>query len=208
MSVTIPIEKQYDSEGFAKFVEIEKCKPGNENNRYELIDGCIYMMGSPNMTHYNIADFIEQIFKRYFENKGCRVLHAPVDLFLFDKRRTKLVGLPKVKIKNVVVPDLMVVCSQTQIKNKGIYGAPELIVEVVSESNPENDYIRKLNAYHMFGIKEYCIVNPIKKNVRIYDLSIFNNPQEYNYTFENIVKSEIFSGLYVDFKQFTGFVVE
>ena len=205
MSNYEPIEKIYNADEFLTYIETETQKPGNENKRYELIDGVIYMMGSPNMTHYNLVDFIETIFKSYFGDKGCQVIHASVDLFLFDKKKFRLFN-DRRKCNNVVIPDLMVVCDKAQVKNSGIYGAPEFVVEVISKSNPANDYVRKLNAYLAFGVKEYWIVNPIKKTVRAYDLTIVNDPAEYNYTFDDIVNSEQFKGLSVDFTKFNGFV--
>jgi len=201
-----PFEKQYNAEEFLEYVEMESGKPGNENTRYELIDGVIYMMGSPNLTHYNLCKFIEKNFETYFERKGCDVYNGSVDLFLFDKKRFTVFSLSGNKCNNVVVPDLMVVCNKKQIKKKGIFGAPDLVVEVTSESNSGNDYVRKLNAYLTFGVKEYWIVNPIKKTVRIYDMTIINNPAEFNYTFVDIVKSELFNNLSIDFRQFTSFV--
>ena len=207
MSDYAQIEKRYNADEFLKFTETETQRPGNENNRYELIDGVIYMMASPSLTHYNVCKFIEKAFEKYFESKGCSIYNGSVNLFLFDKKRFALFSLSKSKCENVVIPDLMVVCNKTQIKNRGIFGAPDLVVEVVSESNSSNDYVRKLNAYLAFGVKEYWIVNPIKRIIRIYDMTVADdNLAEYNYTFNDTVYSELFKSLCIDFKQFTGFV--
>lgn len=42
-----------------------------------------------------------------------------------------------------------------------------MIVEVISPFNPSNDYVRKLNLYEQFKVKEYWIVNPMRKNIHI-----------------------------------------
>jgi len=46
-----------------------------------------------------------------------------------------------------------------------------MIVEIVSAFNPRNDYIKKLNLYEQFKVREYWIVNPIKKNIFVYTLT-------------------------------------
>ena len=208
MSNYAPIEKRYNVEEFLAFIEEETQKPGNENNRYELIDGIIYMMAYPSMTHHNICKFVERLFENYFDSKGCTVIYGPVALFLFDRKYFALFAPPDSESKDYLGPDVMVVCDKNaMIKNDGVHGIPDIIVEVVSKSNAGHDYIRKLNAYFTFGVKEYWIVDPIKKKIRIYDMiTDFNDPIEYNYTFDNIVRSELFPDLYIDFKQFTGFV--
>ena len=197
-------EKRYNVEEFLRFLEIEAQKPGNENTRYELIDGVIYMMAYPSVTHYNVCKFIEKAFEGYFSSKGCTVINGSVALFLFDEKSFAM--FDQSEGKDYVGPDLMVICDKdTRIKNDGIHGAPEIIVEVISKSNARHDYIRKLNTYFAFGVKEYWIVDPIKKRIRIYDM-LKDDPMEYNYTFDHVVRSELFADLYIDFRQFTGFV--
>ena len=208
MSNYMPLEKRYNVEEFLEFLEMETQKPGNENNRYELIDGVIYMMGYPSMTHHNMCDFISTAFKSYFGNKGCTVIYGSVALFLFDKRHFALFDPPKSELSNYVGPDVMVICDKnTKIRDDGVFGAPDIIVEVVSKSNASNDYIRKLNPYFACGVKEYWIVDPIKRTIRVYDMVTDHNYSiGYNYTFDHIVRSELFLDLHIDFKLFTGFV--
>ena len=208
MSNYIPIEKRYNVEEFLEFIEIETQKSGNENNRYELIDGMICMMAYPTMTHHNLCKFLERRFENYFDNKGCTVICGSVALYLFDIKHFALFDPPMYEGKDYLGPDLMVICDKNaKIKDEGVYGVPDIIVEVVSKSNASNDYIRKLNAYFIFGVKEYWIVDPIKRTIKIYDMVTDPNyPIDYNYTFNHIVRSELFLDFYVDFKQFTGFV--
>ena len=207
MSNYASAEKIYNVEEFEKFVDEETRKPGNGNNRYELIDGVIYMMADPTITHYNVCKFIERAFDSYFWGKGCTVFNGSVSLHLFKGHYTSFTP-PKTKRRNYLTPDLMVICDKRAAeKDEGVFVPPDIVVEVVSKSNAGTDYIRKLNTYFTFGIKEYWIVDPIRKKIRIYDM--FSDPadyKEYNYAFDNIVKSELFSDLCIDFKQFTGFV--
>ena len=204
----MPVEKRYNVEEFLEFVETESQKPGNENNRYELIDGLIYMMSYPSVTHHNICDFISTIFKGYFVSKGCTVIYGTVALFLFDRKHFTLFDPPKSKLKDYIGPDIMVICDKNvKIKNDGVHGVPDIIVEVASKSNSAHDYVRKLNSYFAFGVKEYWIIDPIKGKIKVYDMvSDPDKAIDHDYTFDHIVRSELYHDLYIDFKQFTGFV--
>ena len=78
-----------------------------------------------------------------------------------------------------------------------------MIVEMVSPYNPNNDFIRKLNLYDKYKVKEYWIVNPIKKNILVYKL---DENERYGmpdiYTFEDKVKVGIYDNLEIDFNSF------
>lgn len=74
---------------------------------------------------------------------------------------------------------------------------------LVSPYNPNNDFIRKLNLYDKFKVKEYWIVNPMKKNILIYSLDAnecYGVPDIY--TFEDKIKVGIYSDLEIDFNSF------
>ena len=208
MSNYAPIEKRYNVDEFLEYTEAEKQKSGNENIRYELIDGIIYMMADPSVTHYNICKFVERIFDKYFAGKECIIFNGSVSLFLYDTKRFILFSPTKTECDHFLTPDLMVICNKdTTVNDEGVYGVPDLIVEVVSKSNSANDYVRKLNAYFVFGVKEYWIIDPIRRKVKIYDmLTDHNNPIDHDYTFDHIIRSELFNDLYVDLKLFKGFV--
>jgi Uma2 family endonuclease len=130
------------------------------------------------------------------------VYNAPFDLYLYDKNHFALFAPKKANIQDVFVPDIMVVCNKDKRKNDGIYGAPDLIVEITSKSTARQDYYLKYSNYLAFGVTEYWIVNPIKKRITVYDNSLANDLLIYDYTFGDIVKSETFEGLSVNFSQF------
>lgn len=54
--------------------------------------------------------------------------------------------------------------------NKGIHGAPDLVIEIVSPSSRFMDYLRKLNVYDRIGVREYWIVDPETQRVTVYGL--------------------------------------
>lgn len=172
-----------------------------ESERYELIDGYVYMMSSPTPTHQRIVNYINVVFYNYLQGKECDVFIAPLDVFLFNKKQFSLFDIKtKIICDNVFQPDLFVVCDKDKITNKGCEGAPDLVVEVVSKSTSNNDYVYKFNNYMRFGVKEYWIVNPMTRQMNVY----VNRGAEFeahNYTFDDIVKVSVFDDLSVDFSE-------
>ena len=120
----------------------------------EMLDGRIYNMASPSPNHNRVAGNIYLKFRNFLKGKRCRVFMDGVDVKFNDK--------------NVVIPDVMIVCNKDIIKKDGIYGAPDLIVEVLSPSTAERDIGYKKELYAQHGVSEYWIVNPADKTVQVY----------------------------------------
>jgi len=176
--------KKYNLKEFLAFVK-------NTEDRYELIEGRIYMMAAPSTEHQDIAGFIYRKIGNYLEGKPCKVFIAPLDVFLYSKTK-------KENCQNVFQPDVFVVCNKSKISQRGINGAPDFVVEVTSPSNSEHDYIDKLNMYMRHGVKEYWIVNPETRQIYVYAKS---KPKNMSYTFEDKVKVGIFDDFEIDFKE-------
>ena len=62
----------------------------------------------------------------------------------------------------------MIVCDRSKIKNDGIHGAPDLVVEVLSPSTMMNDRGPKMRHYAAAGVKEYWLVSPLARSVEVY----------------------------------------
>ena len=71
---------------------------------------------------------------------------------------------------NNFVPDVLIVCDRGKIKYNGIYGAPDLVVEVLSPSTAANDRGIKKDTYEKAGVREYWIVDPVSKSIEVYHL--------------------------------------
>lgn len=71
--------------------------------------------------------------------------------------------------KTMVQPDILVVCDENKINKEGIFGAPDLVVEVLSPSTRKKDMSVKLAKYMGAGVREYWIVDPDAKRVIVYD---------------------------------------
>ena len=123
------------------------------DEEYELINGQVYMMARPNTNHMTIETNIVTTFKNYLKGKSCRPFNE-TDVFLSDDTN--------------VVPDVMIVCEPEIIKSDGIYGTPDLIVEIASPSTARRDRMEKFAVYEKYGVKEYWIVSPQEKRVEVY----------------------------------------
>ena len=122
-----------------------------EGTLCQLINDAIIMSPAPNTPHalvqneifYMLYDFIKK-------NKSGEVFCAPVDVYL--------------NTINVFQPDIFFVSIERAdiIKTRGIYGAPDLVVEILSKDR-NNDLVKKKKVYELCGVKEYWVVDPITK---------------------------------------------
>ena len=136
------------------------------DQRYELIDGEIYLLASPGFTHQVVVNEITGRFYNYFKGKPCRSLTAPFDVRLFGFA-TKFEEDP-----NVVQPDVVVICDEEKVNADNKYeGIPVLIVEVLSPSTKGKDMAAKLNLYMKSGVREYWIVDAEAKSITRYSFS-------------------------------------
>jgi Uma2 family endonuclease len=136
-----------------------------DDKRRELINGFIHLMSAPNEIHARISfnwGFLTELFVRKRKGK-CRIYHAPFDVRLPLNNETA-----DDKIKDVVQPDLCVICDLTKLDDKGCIGAPDLIVEVLSPSTLKYDWNYKFNLYESAGVREYWIVDPKAKLVNVF----------------------------------------
>lgn len=126
------------------------------DQRYELIDGVLYDMAAPAVTHQEIAVAL----RKYIKDKGekCKVFMSPVDVQL-DKDD-----------KTMVQPDAFLVCDQSKNTGRCIYGAPDMVIEVASPSTRKKDFGKKLEKYVNAGVREYWIVDVKNRKVIVYDL--------------------------------------
>jgi Uma2 family endonuclease len=128
--------------------------------RWELIHGVAYdMTPSPGTEHQRISSHLHLSLGHALEEakgKGgrgnCELFHAPTDVFLDS---------------GVFIPDLLVVCDPAKITPRGIEGAPDLVVEILSPSTAGKDVTRKWWAYEAAGVAEYLIVDPEEKVGRL-----------------------------------------
>lgn len=140
--------------------------PYQEERKEELIGGKIVMMSPASSGHTYAADGILSIFRHYLRGKKCIPFGDGLLVHLTDQDK--------------FVPDAMIVCDRSKIGRNGIYGPPDLVVEVLSPSTAKNDKGYKKDVYEKSGVPEYWIVNPSEKSIEVYLL------ENSRYTLDNV----------------------
>ena len=134
-----------------------------EDSRYELIDGHAYAMSpAPDLAHQDVAGEIYLQTRLALRQQACRAFIAPVDVRLPERDEADE------RIDCVVQPDVLVVCDPAKLDRRGVRGAPDWIVEVLSPSTAGHDQILKRDLYERHGVREYWLVHPVDRIVSIY----------------------------------------
>ena len=170
-------------------INLEQYENLPEDSQIEVFDGIIYNMASPSEDHQTISMELSTSINNYIRSQkgSCKIFHAPFDVILSNDPLT------------IVQPDIMVVCDKDKLDGKRCNGAPDFIIEIVSPGNPADDYIRKLYYYQNAGVKEYWIVDPRRKTVTVnyFEKNLLN----IQYSFDSIIKVNIYEDLYIDFSE-------
>jgi Uma2 family endonuclease len=126
----------------------------DDGNRYEVIDGVLYMTTAPSNFHQWIVRMLDRYVGTPAELRGeVYVLTAPLGLLM--------PGCDPVQ------PDFLLVrrANAGIIADRRVRGVPDLIAEILSPSNPEQDTEIKRAAYARAGVPEYWIVRPGTRDV-------------------------------------------
>ncbi len=120
--------------------------------RCELVFGRLYVTPSPFLPHQVVSTELVLRLHRIARDAGGLLFHAPSDVVLADH--------------SVVQPDLVYVsASRLAILGNRVEGAPDLVVEILSQSTARLDRGRKMDLYAASGIGEYWLVTPEKRQI-------------------------------------------
>ncbi|MCD7832577.1 MAG: Uma2 family endonuclease [Lachnospiraceae bacterium] len=141
-----------------------------DDQRSELIDGVIYNMSAPTITHQiAVSQIVRQLADYVDTQKGsCLVLPSPMDVQLDCDERTML------------QPDVVVVCDWNKVTDRCVYGAPDLVMEILSPSTERKDQIVKTEKYRKAGVREYWMIDIERKRVVVHDFSGNHSPVIYD----------------------------
>ena len=123
-----------------------------EGTLAQLINNQIYMSPTPKSIHQIVlAEIFNSLFNYVKANNLGRALVSPFDVFLNQK--------------NVYQPDIVFLANKnlTGLKENGFYGAPDLIIEILSPATWNFDKEEKKDQYERSGVKEYWVVDPVSK---------------------------------------------
>lgn len=132
------------------------CAIPPDGKRYELVAGEVHVTPAPSPSHQRLVQRFLRILEDYFRSP-VEVLVSPIDVILTPH--------------DVVQPDLVVVADPAQVSDRGIEGAPLLIVEVLSPGTAQYDRTTKAQRYATLGVPNYWLVDPASRQVECYRLA-------------------------------------
>lgn len=143
----------------------------NDDNRYEIIDGCLYMTTAPKNFHQWIISRLMKFVGFPSEAIGNYWFAAPIGVLMPGA--------------DPVQPDFLLIRKENIgiIHDGRIRGAPDLIIEVLSPGSVDYDEGIKLEAYANAGVPEYGVIDPRERKLRLYRLrepGAYHNPQEFS----------------------------
>jgi Uma2 family endonuclease len=163
----------------------------DDGNRYEVLDGVLYMAPSPDRWHQETSGAIFYYLYAAVHLAGSgKVYSGPFDVIL--------------DAKNTFQPDVLVVLNNhlDRIKKHGVVGVPDLVVEIASPSTARIDLSEKFRAYASAGAPEYWIVNPGSRTVEVFVLQNGTYHSLGIYYGPAVLPSRIVPGLNVKVEQF------
>jgi Uma2 family endonuclease len=132
-----------------------------DGNRYEVIEGELFVSCAPGLTHQVVLTNLIYIIKTYLVTDPIGVVVTTPGLIL-DRY-------------SGVIPDLVFFTHQRGeeiIAQERLNAAPELVVEILSpgRANLNRDRVAKRQLYGKHGVKEYWIIDSHSRALEIYGL--------------------------------------
>jgi Uma2 family endonuclease len=128
-----------------------------DGRRHEILDGEHYVTAAPFLSHQKLAFRLTLRVGGFIEaNHLGLFFFAPADVLL--------------SAHDVVQPDLLFISSgrASIAAGKNVQGAPDLMIEILSQSSRRLDKVLKLRTYDRYGVQEYWMFDPFRKGVQTY----------------------------------------
>jgi Uma2 family endonuclease len=150
---TQPAVREWTYEEFARLPD--------DGNRYEVIAGELYVTPSPGRIHQRVSMRLGTEFENFCNEHGIGIVeHAPYDVIFGDG--------------DYMAPDLIFVRREREeevLKERGAVAAPDLVIEILSDSTAKRDRGIKRERYAAYGVPEYWITDTDEKAIEVYSLT-------------------------------------
>ena len=133
--------------------------PEDSNQRFELLNGRLIETASPTSTHQAILGELSYQIQTYLRHHPCgKVYFAPLDVFI--------------EVNQIVVPDLIFIRLERLdlLSSRGLVGAPDFVVEVLSPSTRIRDLTEKVQLYQRNFVETYWAIDPEDQKVLVFEL--------------------------------------
>lgn len=146
-----PLQGLWTVEQYLKLTDHPSCL-------VELSDGRLEVLPMPPRSHQMILAFLYRVFFAFLHPRGGLVLFAPLRLQVGPAAFRE--------------PDLLLLLSADDPRAQNRYwSGADLVLEVVSEDDPERDTVDKVRDSASTGIPEYWIVNPLDGTITVLSLT-------------------------------------
>jgi Uma2 family endonuclease len=134
------------------------------------------------------------LYAFFKDNLQCQAFAAPFDVRLYNAH---LSALRHEEITTVVQPDLCVICDSQKLDELGCNGAPDWVIEILSEGNSKKEMRIKYELYEAAGVREYWVVDPEHETVHqfVLDEATHKFRVQQIYTSDETATSAIFRDL-------------
>lgn len=159
----------------------------SDDERYELLDGELFIPPAPSIAHQHVAMKLGTRLDSYVEEANLGVVFsAPTDVVLTQT--------------DVVQPDLIFISSERAgiVTTANIQGAPDLIVEIRSDSTAERDETLKRQLYEECSVQEYWLVDPEARTITVLLLGEDGYAEAATYTEGHTLTSPMLEGFAAD----------
>ena len=165
---------------YDEFMEVYK----NTDGRFEYLNGAVYQLLPPSHIHQQIVTYLVGELHDFFKDKKCKPYVSPYDIYFNDS-----------PTRDIVQPDIFVMCDHENIICGRYRGIPSLIIEVTSPSTRNNDIVKKLNLYLNSGVEEYVIFDIKNQNVIQWNFKLRQVEKCITLNKNDVYKSNKFEGL-------------
>jgi Uma2 family endonuclease len=161
----------------------------------ELIKGKIFAKAAaPNRRHQEVSGNIYLEIASFLKKHSCKVYSAPFDVRLSRNPEYS-------KTDSVVQPDISVICDLSKLDDKGCWGAPDLVVEILSPGNSRVELQNKYELYQEYGVREYWVIHPSECTLLIYTLVEEKFQPSRLFTSGDKVRSIVIEGFELDLEE-------
>ncbi len=128
-----------------------------EDKRFELLDGDVYMVPGPNYRHQKTLQNLHLLLSRVVRRGKAELMVAPFDVVLSEV--------------DYVQPDLVYIGPRSRVLTpRGVHGVPDLVIVVLSPTHQYRDLNLKRRRYQANRLPEVWYANPRLREVEVLQL--------------------------------------
>ena len=153
---------------------------------FELIGGVLHMSPSPSFWHQEIVGNLYAAIRNHLRlHRQGKVVLSPSDVEL--------------SLEDVYQPDLYFVSNErfAVLREHGIKGAPDLVVEVLSPGTAKLDLGVKRAAYAKAGVLEMWAVDPDRHRIDVFRLQESSGEPVHSFEGTDVLTSIVLPGLQI-----------